>query len=120
MNGYDSSVHDACIFSDNPGIADFILRYKAVFQANNRLTTVGESATNIYALSVNTHMKPIIVTMNKEDDYDKIRSEDSYRWIRENSFLLDCGSDKLYDAEEPESESQHDAAREASWNGMNL
>ena len=33
---------------------------------------VGESNTNMYAVAVNTHRIPIVVTLNKEAEWDKV------------------------------------------------
>ena len=68
----------------------------------------------MYSLSVNTHMKPIIITMNKDEEYQNIISNDDYKWIKDNAFLLDCNDDKMFH-DEDEPVSQHDADRAASW-----
>ena len=72
MNAYDSVGYDAIIFGDVPDITDKIVRYKALFQANNKTTFVGESNTNMYAVAVNTHRIPIVITLNKEAEWDKV------------------------------------------------
>ena len=72
LNAYDSVGYDAIIFGDVPDITDKIVRYKALFQANNKTTFVGESNTNMYAVAVNTHRIPIVITLNKEAEWDKV------------------------------------------------
>ena len=66
--------NDAIILSDVPGISKIILKYKAVFQSNDHVTTIGESATNWAAVKINTHKTPIVITMNKEEDWVAIQS----------------------------------------------
>ena len=41
-------------------------------EANNNTTYVGESNTNMYAVAVNTYRVPIVVTLNKEAEWDKV------------------------------------------------
>ena len=72
LNSYDSVGYDANIFSDVPDITDKITRYKALFQSNNNTTFVGESNTNMYAVAVNTYRVPIVVTLNKEAEWNKV------------------------------------------------
>jgi hypothetical protein len=94
LGGFSHEVNDAIILSDVPNIAEHMLKYKAVFQSNDKTTVVGESNTNMYAITVNTHRTPIVVTMNKEADWDKVKDE---AWITGNSYVIDCGSSPMYD-----------------------
>ena len=96
-----------------------MLKYKAVFQSNDKTTTVGESATNMYSIKVNTHKTPIVITMNKEADWDAMKGED---WIRKNSLIIDCGDRPMYqsagdesETEESQAQSDTNAACQASW-----
>ena len=68
LNDFRYGEHDAIIFRDVPSITKFVLKYKAVFQSNDKTTTVGESATNMYSLKINTYKTPIVITMNKGAD----------------------------------------------------
>ena len=95
LNDFRYGEHDAIIFSDVPSIAKFVLKYKAVFQSNDKTTTVGESATNMYSLKINTYKTPIVITMNKEADWDAMKAEP---WVRENCMVIDCGSRPMYKA----------------------
>ena len=94
LGGFSHEVNDAIILSDVPNIAEHMLKYKAVFQSNDKTTVVGESNTNMYAITVNTHRTPIVVTMNKEADWEKVKNE---AWITGNSYVIDCGSTAMYD-----------------------
>ena len=40
-----------------------------------------------------TYKTPIVITMNKEADWDAMKGED---WIRENSLIIDCGDRPMY------------------------
>jgi hypothetical protein len=93
LQGFDKDNNDAIILSDVPGITSFVLQYKAVFQSNDNVTMVGGSSTNMYAISVNTHQTPIVITMNKEEDWEKMKNE---AWITGNSYVIDCGDTPMF------------------------
>ena len=105
-----------------PDICKIILKYKAVFQSNDHVTTIGESATNWAAVKINTHKTPIVVTMNKERDWTAIQDSS---WIRANSHLIDCGDKAMFTASDDsaasESQCQDQAdsdAAKATWTSL--
>ena len=70
LKGFDRTKNGGIVLNDVCGIASYIIKYRELFQANQFDTNLGESATNMYAYSVNTYRIPIIITMNLEEDWE--------------------------------------------------
>jgi len=64
FTNYNPDKHDAILFDDCPNIEDFILAKRALFQAGSIDNQVGNSATNCYAMEVDTLGKKLIVCAN--------------------------------------------------------
>ena len=68
----------------------------------------------MYSLKINTYKTPIVITMNKEADWDAMKAEP---WVRENCMVIDCGSRPMYKAAtggtevSDEPQSQQDASQ---------
>ena len=84
MSDFLANMHDAIVFNDVARIGHIILKYKALFQGTSIPTTVAESTTNMHSYKVNTHKKLIIITMNKEEDWEfqQTAALDSRKLIR--------------------------------------
>lgn len=63
-SGYNPNHHSAVVFDDVSDVCDYIKKNKPLFQANREKCVVNSSATNMYALEVDTCDKPIIVLAN--------------------------------------------------------
>ena len=118
LTDYDHRRHDAIILNDVADIGMTILRYKALFQSNRINTVVGESTTNMYARAVDTYKQPIVITMNKEEDWDFVRAEP---WIRANSFVIDCDDQPMYNTalaldQLSDAQREAEASRASLWN----
>jgi hypothetical protein len=62
--GYNPNHHSAVVFDDVSDVCDYIKKNKPLFQANREKCVVNASATNMYALEIDTCDKPIIVLAN--------------------------------------------------------
>lgn len=80
LRAYNPDVHKYIVF-DNVNDAKFILDYRAMFQANNDIHTLGDSKTGMYAYDVWLFQVPIVVTVDMSARWD---SEE--QWIKENCF----------------------------------
>jgi hypothetical protein len=88
----DASVHDAIVCNDVRDIASNILGYRTLFQSSGT-STLGESRTNCYSFDVNTLRHPIIVTMNREGQYEPLKK---LNWVKQNALIIDCAEKKIY------------------------
>lgn len=75
---YNAAVHTGIIFDDCFDMTPYILKYKALFQCSGVAST-NTSATNCYALDVDTAGKMMIVCSNSPSDDE---------WIVSNSFQV--------------------------------
>ena len=82
LRDYDMD-NDGYIVFDNVNDMSFILRQRALFQANNDIHTLGASATGIYSYSVLLWRVPIVCTVDTSAAWDE--RED---WIKENCFSV--------------------------------
>ena len=80
LRSYDADVHPYIVF-DNVNDMKFILDFRALFQANNDLHTLGESRTGCYVYDVWIYKVPIVVTVDMTATWDP-----QELWIRENCF----------------------------------
>ena len=82
LRAYDADFHSYIVF-DNVNDMQFVMDYRALFQANNDIHTLGESKTGVYSYEVWLWRVPIVITVdlsarwNTEDD-----------WIKENCVDL--------------------------------
>ena len=66
-------------------------------------------------LPIHTYKKPIIVTMNLEQDWEQING-DGCSWIRKNAFVINCGKDAMFEPEDSDEETQQfDSQCQDSW-----
>jgi hypothetical protein len=79
---YDPTEHDGIIFDDVADVNSYVKRFKTLFQAGG-VTTCNTSATNCYALAVDTAGKRIIVCDNHAP---------TEGWICLNAVLLKIDS----------------------------
>ena len=93
---YDANVHDCIVCNDIHDIATKVREYRTLFQSSGT-TALGESRTSCYMKDVNTFRRPIIITMNREGQWDVLKN---MPWVKENAKILDCGADKLYEEDE--------------------
>ena len=80
MRGYNPSTHSYVIF-DNVNDMKFILDYRAMFQANNDIHTLGDNKTGCYSYDVWLWRVPIVVTIDMSAEWDQ---QDP--WIQANSI----------------------------------
>ena len=78
LRSYDPQLHDYVVF-DNVNDMRFVLDYRALFQANTDIHTLGESRTGIYSYDVWLFRVPLVVTV---DLSAKWIPQDA--WIKEN------------------------------------
>ena len=64
---------------DNVNDQDFVMSQRALFQASNRLHTLGDSKTGIYSYPMWLYRIPIVVTVDTSAHWDPQEP-----WIREN------------------------------------
>ena len=85
--GYDPGKHAYLLF-DNVNHVDFVLNYRALFQANNDIHTLGDSRTGVYSYDVWLWRVPIVVTIDLSAAWDPAEA-----WIQANSVdvYLDRG-----------------------------
>lgn len=62
-SGYDPTNHAAVIFDDVHDIHEYVVRNKLMFQCSGEVSAQ-TSATNLYAIEVDTEQKPLIVCHN--------------------------------------------------------
>ena len=79
LRGYDPAVHNYIMF-DNINDMKFVLDYRALFQANNDIHTLGDSKTGCYSYDVWLWRVPIVVTVDMSAQWDQTEP-----WIRDNS-----------------------------------
>ena len=65
--------------------------YRTLFQSAGT-STLGESRTNCYAIDVDTLRRPIVVTLNREGQYETLKKLD---WVQQNALLIDCQDRKM-------------------------
>ena len=67
---------------------DFVLNYRALFQANNDIHTLGDSRTGVYSYDVWLWRVPIVVTVDLSAAWNPAEP-----WIQANSLrvFLDRG-----------------------------
>ena len=58
----------------------FVLNYRAMFQANNDIHTLGDSKTGLYAYEVWLWRVPIVLTVDMSAEWDQAEP-----WISANS-----------------------------------
>ena len=80
VRGYNPSTHSYVIF-DNVNDMKFILDYRAMFQANNDIHTLGDSKTGCYSYDVWLWRVPIVVTIDMSAEWDQQEP-----WIQANSI----------------------------------
>ena len=78
LRSYDPQLHDYIVF-DNVNDMRFVLDYRALFQANTDIHTLGESRTGMYSYDVWLFRVPLVVTV---DLSAKWIPQDA--WIKEN------------------------------------
>ena len=82
LRNYKPEVHDYIVF-DNVNSMKFILDYRALFQANNDIHTLGHSTTGIYSYDVWLFKVPMVVTVDMSAQWDP-----EELWIRDNCFNI--------------------------------
>lgn len=82
LRKYDESY--GYIVFDNVNHQDFVLSFRAMFQANNDAHTLGASATGIYSYTVWLYRVPIVITI----DHNTVWNVQD-PWLSENSRLID-------------------------------
>ena len=78
LRAYDADFHSYIVF-DNVNDMQFVMDYRALFQANNDIHTLGESKTGVYSYEVWLWRVPIVITVDLSARWD---TEDD--WIKEN------------------------------------
>ena len=78
LRSYDAELHDYIVF-DNVNDMRFVLDYRALFQANTDVHSLGDSRTGIYSYDVWLYRVPLVVTV---DLSAKWAPQDA--WISEN------------------------------------
>ena len=72
---------DTCSVFDNVNDMQFVLDYRAMFQANNDVHTLGESKTRMYSYQVWLWRIPLVITIDDSAEWDS-----SEPWVSENMF----------------------------------
>ena len=80
LRGYDPHVHNYILF-DNVNDMSFVLDYRALFQANNDVHTLGDSKTGMYSYDIWIWRVPIVITVDLSADWDQAEP-----WIHANSM----------------------------------
>lgn len=80
LRNYKPEVHDYIVF-DNVNDMKFILDYRALFQANNDIHTLGDSKTGIYSYDIWLFKVPMVVTVDMSAKWDPMEL-----WIKDNCF----------------------------------
>ena len=80
LRNYEPEVHKYLVF-DNVNDMAFVLNYRALFQANNDIHTLGESKTGCYSYDVWIHRVPIVITVDLSANWCPDEP-----WIRDNCF----------------------------------
>jgi hypothetical protein len=62
-----------------------------------RYDRLGRVAHELLSKDVNTLKRPIIITMNREGQWDVLKN---MPWVKENAKIMDCGADKMYEEDE--------------------
>lgn len=85
LRNYQPEVHNYLVF-DNVNDVKFVLDYRALFQANNDIHTLGDSKTGIYSYDVWLYKVPMVITVDMSAKWDP-----QELWIKDNCFdvLLD-------------------------------
>ena len=79
LRGYDPALHSYIVF-DNVNDMAFVLDYRALFQADNDVHTLGDSKTGMYSDEIWIWKVPIVVTVDLSASWDQDEP-----WIRDNS-----------------------------------
>ena len=80
LKGFDRRVHPYIVF-DNVDDMRFVLDFRAMFQANNDVHTLGESKTAMYSYHAWLWRIRIVVTIDDSADWDSTEP-----WVSENMF----------------------------------
>ena len=73
------------------------------------------TARSTSELPIHNYKKPIIVTLNLEQDWEKIDG-DGCAWIQKTAFVINCGSDNTHEPENGDEETQEfDEQCQESW-----
>ena len=80
LRTYDPSLHGYIVY-DNVNNMDFILDYRAMFQANNDVHTLGDSKTGMYSYDVWLHQVPMVVTVDMSAKWDAKEA-----WVKDNCY----------------------------------
>ena len=80
LRTYNKDTHNYLVF-DNVNDKKFVLDYRAMFQANNDIHTLGDSKTGMYSYDVWLWRVPMVLTIDMSADWDA-----NELWIKDNSF----------------------------------
>ena len=80
LRGYNPATHGYIIF-DNVNDMQFVLDYRALFQSNNDIHTLGDSKTGCYSYDVWLWRVPIVVTVDMSAEWDQHEP-----WIEANAI----------------------------------
>ena len=78
LRAYKSENHSFIVF-DNVNDMKFVLDYRALFQANNDVHTLGESKTGMYSYDVWLFQVPLVLTVDMSAKWDS-----GELWIKDN------------------------------------
>ena len=84
MRGYDPCLHNYIVF-DNVNDMSFVLDYRALFQANNDVHTLGDSKTGMYSYEIWLWRMPIVIIVDLSAVWDQ--NEPWIRYNNEHVFL---------------------------------
>ena len=87
LAGFNRHHHDAILFDE--ARIDQILKNRELFQSNEHLQTLGQSACNPFAYSIWVYHKAMIVCCNNFDVEDEDISEPDREWLLQNTIRVE-------------------------------
>ena len=80
LRDYDWTYHGMIVF-DNVNNMDFVMKFRALLQANNDVHVLGTSATGVYSYRVWLWKVPVVLTVDTQATWDR-----DNKWVKENCW----------------------------------
>ena len=80
LRDYDWTYHGMIVF-DNVNDMDFVMKFRALLQANNDVHVLGSSATGMYSYWVWLWKVPVVLTVDTQAAWDS-----NNKWVKENCW----------------------------------
>jgi hypothetical protein len=80
LRDYDWTYHGMIVF-DNVNDMDFVMKFRALLQANNDVHVLGSSATGMYSYRVWLWKVPVVLTVDTQAAWDS-----NNKWVKENCW----------------------------------